>query len=104
MSKVYITYEETPYHPGKYMVRLVHNNLPLTSTNGSYNVLLARLMNLSYADYLRMCRDLYGAEIIGKNKLYPVAYFSGETEKLKELVKLLNKRVELALKHKGEKV
>lgn len=102
MSKVYFTYEETPYHPGKYMVRPVHCNLPLTYTEGSYNILAARLMNLGYADYLRMCRDLYGAEIIGKNCMYPVAYFNGETDSLKDLVKILNKRAEYALKNKGE--
>ena len=101
MSKVYFTYEETPYHPGKYMVRPVHCNLPLTYTEGSYNLLAARLMNLGYADYLRMCRDLYGAEIIGKNCMYPIAYFKGETDGLKELIKILNKRAESALKNKG---
>ena len=52
MSKSYFICEETPYHPGKYMVRPVHCNLPLTYTEGSYNLLAARLMNLGYADYL----------------------------------------------------
>ena len=101
MSKIYFICEETPYHPGKYMVRLVHENLPLTYTKGSYNLLAARLMNLSYANYLRMCRDLYGAEIVGKNCMYPIAYFNGETDKMKELVKMLNKRAESVLKNKG---
>ena len=101
MSKSYFICEETPYYPGKYIVRPVHCNLPLTYTEGSYNLLAARLMNLGYADYLRMCRDLYGAEIIGKNTMYPIAYFSGETDKAKELVKILNKRAECVLKNKG---
>lgn len=98
MSKKYFISEESPYHPGKFIVRPVHDNLPLTRTIGSYNILAARLLNLSYANYLRMCRDLYGAEIIGKNHLYPVAYFNGETEELKELIKLLNKNTEKVLK------
>ena len=101
MSKTYFICEETPYHPGKYMVQPVHENLPLTYTEGSYNLLAARLMNLTYANYLRMCRDLYGAEIVGKNCMYPIAYFNGETEQMKELVKMLNKRAESVLKNKG---
>jgi hypothetical protein len=45
-----------------------------------------------------MCRDIYGAEITGKGRLYPVAYFDGETSKLKELISLLNKNVEKVIK------
>ena len=87
MSKSYFICEETPYHPGKYIVRPVHCNLPLTYTEGSYNLLAARLMNLGYADYLRMCRDVYGAEIIGKNELYPVAYFSNSKKANKSVIR-----------------
>ena len=98
MSKKYFISEETPYNPGKFVVRPVHENLPLKYTTGSYNILAARLLNLSYANYLRMCRDIYGAEITGKGRLYPVAYFDGETSKLKELISLLNKNVEKVIK------
>lgn len=101
MSKLYFIADETPYHPGKSMVWPVHSNLPLYGTKGSYGLLAARLLNLSYANYLRMCRDLYGAEIIGKNTMYPIALFDNGSEKLKELVNLLNKRTECVLKNKG---
>ena len=47
------------------------DKLPLKYTRGSYAILAARVMNLTYANYCRMCRDLYGAEIIGKNSYYP---------------------------------
>jgi hypothetical protein len=33
--------------------------------------------------------------------MYPIAYFNGETEQMKELVKMLNKRAESVLKNKG---
>ena len=88
---MYFNYEESPIQKGKYIILPNHSKLPLKGTNGSYAVLAARLMNLGYADYLRMCRDLYGAEIYGKNNYYPIAYFN-LTDELKALVNILNQR------------
>lgn len=90
MKKVEVFYlDESPYQPGKWMVRMHHDKFFCTSTEGSYHVLEARLLGLSYAWYLRMCRDELSAEIIGKGSLYPVAYFK---DKLlgQKLCKLLN--------------
>ena len=99
--KNYFKVEESPYNPGKYIIRLVHENLPLGIVRGSCNVLAARVCDLDWIDYLRMCRDVYGAEIIGKNELYPVAYFSNP-KKANELVLQLNQRVSTILNHKAK--
>ena len=88
--------EESVNYPGKYIIRPIHDNFHLDSTEGSFNLICARLMGLSYADYLRMCRDCFGAEIIGKGSMYPVAYFKF-SEKLKDLVDGLNARANLVL-------
>ena len=88
--------EESASYPGKYIIRPIHDNFHLDSTEGSFNLICARLMGLSYAQYLRMCRDCFGAEIIGKGSLYPVAYFKF-SEKLKDLVDGLNARANLVL-------
>ena len=88
--------EESPYHPGKFTIKPIHENFHLTYTEGSFNVICARLFGLSYAQYLRMCRDLFQAEIIGKGNLYPVAYFK-EDENLSRLVKTLNSMANLVL-------
>lgn len=93
-------YDESPYNPGKYVIEIKHENLPLKGTRGSYNILCARLMNLSYPQYLRMCRDQFGAEIVGKGHLYPVAYFKKD-KLLFQFVKLLNARANLALLDRG---
>lgn len=87
----FIYSEETPYNKGKYILKIHHENLPLRNTKGSYNVLLARIAGLSYANFLRMCRDNFGATIIGKNSAYPVAYFE-KSENLERLVKWLDIR------------
>jgi hypothetical protein len=53
-------------------------------------------MGLTYANYLRMCRDKYGAEIIGKGDRYPVAYFK-LSQGLVDLIEELNARANLVL-------
>jgi hypothetical protein len=88
--------EESAAYPGKYIIRPIHDNFHLDSTEGSFNVICARLFGLSYAQYLRMCRDCFGAEIIGKGSWYPVAYFSLSNE-LKILIDNLNARANLVL-------
>ena len=93
----YVYYEESPYNKGKYIISLHHEQFPFADgTSGSYNVFLARLAGLSYADFLRMCRDEFGAEIIGKDKLYPVAYFNFG-EGLSALTKWLDTRAKYIL-------
>ena len=93
----YVYYEESPYNKGKYIISLHHEQFPFVDgTSGSYNVFLARLAGLSYADFLRMCRDEFGAEIIGKDKLYPVAYFNFG-EGLSVLTKWLDTRAKYIL-------
>ena len=88
--------DESASHPGKWIVRPVLENFKLKYTTGSFNVICARLFSISYANYLRMCRDCFGAEIIGKNSVYPVAYFKRSTE-LDALIEFLNVQASLIL-------
>lgn len=82
--------------PHKYVIVPVHENFYLTHTEGSFNVIAARVLGLSFPDYLRLCRDEFGAELVGKGTLYPVAYFN-KTKELREFVKILNARANLIL-------
>jgi len=88
--------DESSYNPGWYMIRLDVTKIPFETTIGSLNLLPARLLNLSYAQYLRFCRDILGAQIRGKNNYYPVAYFKRD-EILEQFIKLLNARVQFIL-------
>ena len=88
--------DESASHPGKWIVRPVHENFRLDSTAGSFNVICARLVGLTYAQYLRMCRDCFGAEIIGKGSAYPVAYFKRSAE-LDALIDFLNVQASVVL-------
>ena len=57
-------------------------------TTGSYNVFCARALNISYLNYLRLCRDEYGARIVGRSTMYPFAIFptEGSAQKLSNLL------------------
>lgn len=97
MKKIKVFYrDESASHPGKYMIRADLEKFYLNYTEGNYNVIQARLMGLTYAQYLRMCRDCFGAEIIGKGSIYPVAYFKRSTE-LDALIDFLNVQASLVL-------
>lgn len=89
--KICFVRDESASQPGKYVIRPIHDNFYLNHTEGSFNVICARLFGLSYANYLRMCRDHYGAEIIGKNSKYPIAYFKSSKD-LTNLITQLNER------------
>ena len=58
-------------------------------------------MGLTYAQYLRMCRDIYGAEIIGKNNQYPIPYFKSNSS-VSDLVRTLNTRMNLLIQKRGK--
>ena len=86
--------EESPIYKNKYIIRLNHDKFLFpTGTSGSYNVFIARVLNLSYADYLRYSRDRLGAELVGKQSRYVVAYYD-KNQTTEAFVKLLNKRME----------
>lgn len=98
MTKIeYFNLEESPYRPGKYTIRINFDKFPSQlSTSGSFNLLPARLLNLSYAQYLRFCRDMVGGEIVGKKSVYPIAYFD-KTMTTNAFVRLLNSRMNLVI-------
>lgn len=45
---------------------------------GSWNVLAARILGLSYAEYLRYARDVYGGKLYGKGHKYPIVKFDNK--------------------------
>lgn len=93
MIKQFFFLDDSPLYKNKYVIRF---NVDLTyfpnGTTGSYNVFVARLLNLSYAEYLRYCRDRLGAELVGKGNRYMVPYFD-DTPEVQMFVKLLNVRM-----------
>lgn len=86
--------QESPYHPGMYVIGINGDNFYMESTKGSFNVICARLLGLHYANYCRFCRDVLGATIIGKSSRYPTVYFP-KGENLSVLIRLLNARANL---------
>ena len=97
MTKTKVFYrDESATQPGKYMIRADLGSFHLLSTEGSYNIIQARLFGITYAQYLRMCRDEFGAEIIGKGEKYPYPVFK-LSKGLNDLIDQLNARANLVL-------
>ena len=94
MSKKYFSLESNPYQTGYYTIRPNHEELKLENTKGSYNIFCARLLGLSYAEYLRFCRDVVGANLVGKGSIYVVPYFK-KNAITNQFLRLLNARAEL---------
>lgn len=80
-----------------YMIGLNFDLLPNVYTKGSFNVLGARVLGLSYADYCRLCRDEYGARIVGKGCLYCFPVFP-DKKSAQRVVSLLNETAEWRIK------
>ena len=97
--KKYFCLEESSNQPGKFLIKIDFDQLSSMITTGSYNLLPARLLCISYAEYLRFCRDKLGAEIIGKKTMYPIAYFS-DKKKVVVLIQNLNTRMAIIEKEK----
>lgn len=90
----YFYLDTSPLYTNKYIIRLNHDKFLFPKgTNGSYAVIVARVLNLSYADYLRYARDRLGAELVGKKSLYVTAYYD-KNELTDKFIKLLNSRME----------
>lgn len=93
----YFTLDNSPIYQNKYVLRFNMTECPFPNgTEGSYAVFPARLMNLSYPDYLRYTRDRLGAELIGKFNKYVVPYFD-KTQEVLEFVKGLNLRMKTVM-------
>lgn len=96
MTDKYFKFEEA--NGNKFLLKCIPDNIPAFDGQiyGAPAVLASRLLGLSFPQYLRYCRDVLGAEVIGRKKLYPVVYFT-KTPAAAQLVKLLNSRMELLM-------
>ena len=101
--KYYFTLEESPYQLGYNMIKIDEEKVHIGYTTGSRNVFMARLMGLSWANFLRLCRDKYGAKLVGKKSLYVGPYFPKDLNGGKELCKELNRRMDFIFQNLKEK-
>ena len=96
----YFYLDESPNYEHRYLIRinfdLLKKRFPNGIVGGSYGVLVARVLNLPYYKYLRFARDVCGAELRGKGSNIVTAYYP-ETATTQQLVKLLNKRMDLIM-------
>lgn len=77
--KNYFMIEENPIGRGFFLV-WDHNSNPRSIKSGSFGVIPARVLGISFAQYLRLCRDQFGATIIGKNSFYPTPFYKTKAD------------------------
>lgn len=85
--------EETPYYPEHTILRLNREVYDLIGggVTGSFNVLFARVLGLSYVDFLRFVRDNYGATLHGKKSTY-ISFSFDNKENARKFQFLMNDR------------
>lgn len=88
--------EESGYQPNKYILRFHPDRFYCENTTGSFAVMAARIAGLPYGMYCRFCRDVLGAEVVGKESMYPTVYFKKTPETLM-FIRLLNSRANLVI-------
>lgn len=88
----YFDIYESMNFPGRYMICLDVKLLPEAKTVASYQVLMARLMGLSYPDFCRYCRDALGARLSGKGAHYLSISFQ-KNEQTINFLNELNRRI-----------
>lgn len=93
--------EESGYQPNKYILRFHPDRFCCENTTGSFAVMAARIAGLPYGTYCRLCRDVFGAEVIGKGRTYPIVYFK-KTVELTKFIDFLNERATLILQNRKE--
>lgn len=94
--------EESSQFANKFLIKFDYNqDLFPKGITGSYHVLVARVLNLDYVDYLRFARDVMGAELIGKGKKYVVPFYM-DTPEVNKLLELLNERMKYILKERED--
>lgn len=97
MAKKYFYLEESPYMTGYSMIYAKLDEMPFPNgTTGSYGLLPARLLGLSFPEYARFARDVLGAQIIGKDQKWIQIYFRS-TPEVQQFLKLLNARMEMIM-------
>ena len=74
------------------------DGLPFKKPCGSYNVLKARLLNLSYGDFLLLARNNYNATLKGRDGGYIVEFFQN-IEDAKQFASLLNGRLNKVIEY-----
>lgn len=87
----YFYVEESPKN--RFVILINYRNTPIKSIEkGTAFKIAALLYDLSYPNFLRLARDVYGGVVMGVKCLYPVLYFN-KKEQAEALTEDLNNRM-----------
>lgn len=89
-----VSLQPSPYE-NYYFMKIYKEDLPLIDKNIEDSVLLARIFNLDYNSFCRMCRDICGAQL-KRGVGYPIIYFIRNQQTL-TILEIANKRLNYAV-------
>lgn len=87
----YFVLQNNPYHKGEKSIYCNHEAFSFGKIKGSFAIMPARVMNLSYPDWLSFCKTNLKAKIYC-NGLYASLTFP-DAQKANKLVQILNSRM-----------
>lgn len=96
----YVYVDENPYYPGTYLIFFNAHQFGWGPISGTLHILGARLLNTTYDNYLRICCNNFGAEIVGKKDKVPRPCFKDKS-KAEKLAKIFEERLSYAISQKS---
>lgn len=82
--------DEVPWQAEGYIISNNFNEIEMPMINTSYQLLQARLVGMTYSQYLDFCRECLGAQVVRhKRAKYASVYFK-DTPDVKKFIDILN--------------
>lgn len=86
--------DQVPWDLNSYIISNNFDQIPMPTIYTSYQLLQARLVGMTYAEFLEFCRDYLGAQVIKRiNMRYASVYFKN-TPEVRKFVDILNQKFE----------
>lgn len=82
--------DEIPWQPDRYIISNHFDEIETPMIHTSYQLLQARLVNMTYKEYMEFCRDSLGAEVMKQpNQRWAAIHFK-DTPDVRKFVGILN--------------
>lgn len=86
--------DQIPWSEDEYIISNHFDEIEMPMIKTSYQLLQARLVDMTYKEYIDFCRDSLGAKVMKKpNQKWTSIYFE-DTAKVRKFIEILNKKFE----------
>ena len=90
--------DQVPWSEDEYIISNHFDEIKMPMIKTSYQLLQARLVDMTYKEYIDFCRDSLGAKVMKKpNQKWASIYFKDVAE-VRKFIEILNKNFEKGYK------